>query len=97
MSNVQVEAFPLASVAVKVTVVGPIGSVAPTTGDCVITIEAAKLQLSVTVIELVKSVMVYPQEASAFTVVFAGHPEVIVGGVPSAMITWKVQVEEFPA
>ena len=68
---VQFVAFPAASVAVKVTVVTPVVTVVPATGDCVFVIVPVPVQLSVAVNALVKSGTVAEQLAFAKAVLGA--------------------------
>ena len=83
--NVQVAVLPLASVAVEVTVVVPLGKKLPEAGTEVITVPG---QLSVAVGE--KVTLAPHRPGVLFTVIFAG--QVMTGGCTSLTLTVNVQL-----
>ena len=93
---VHVLKLPAASVTVSVTVVTPVPTNVPAVGDCVITSEAAAVQLSVAVTPVVKFGTAAWQVLPALAIWFEPHDD-IVGAVASLTVNVLVHVLELPA
>ena len=88
--NEHVAVLPAASVAVYVTVVGPLGNVLP--GALVVaSVPPVQLSVKVGAVQFTTAL----QDAVAFTVMFAGHP-LITGGVISFTVTINEHVVVLP-